>query len=36
MDMCKDEPASLRRLTPSAADEESKNINTLIQEIKEK
>jgi len=36
MDMCNDAPASLRRLTPCAADDESKNIDTLIQEIKEK
>ena len=36
MDMCKDAPASLRRLTPCAADDESNNIDSLIQEIKEK
>ena len=47
MDMCKDAPASLCRLkgtlasplgqaTPCAADDESNNIDSLIQEIKEK
>ena len=32
IDMCKDAPASLRRLTPCAADDESKNADISVKE----